>query len=89
MNSVAGSGSLMSADREVPVAYDLVQAPELSPYTAEGQVFGDVGALRDVFNNGPCQLRLVSGLVTKAVLLNCETRGAADIRITGPMQWTR
>ena len=86
MNSAAGVGALLIQGREIPVEYDLIQSSAQKGFSAEGQVFGDADALRAAFSAGPCQLRLKSGGVTQAVLLDCDTHGAADIRIIGPMK---
>jgi hypothetical protein len=87
MNVTAGTGALLRRGDEVPVAYDLVRHDAGERFTAEGQVFGDADALRDVYLSGACLLRLESGGVAKIVLLDCKFNGAADVRVIGRMRW--
>jgi hypothetical protein len=87
MKAMAGAGALISRGQEIPVAYDLVQCPERSRYAAEGDVFGDARELIDVFNAGPCELLLETGRAVRAVLVACRLHGAAEVRITGPLEW--
>ena len=78
LNSGAGTGVLMSDGKPIPVAYDLIRSPDGA---AEGQVFGEAKALEAAFLVGACTLQLESGAAVKAVLLGCESTGAASIRV--------
>jgi hypothetical protein len=84
---MAGAGTLVAKGRQVPVAYDLVQSPSASRFAAEGDVFGDAGALLEIYNSGPCDLLLETGRAVRAVLVICHLHGAAEVRITGPLEW--
>jgi hypothetical protein len=87
MNAIAGAGALLYRGQEVPVTYDLVQSPAQSRFSAEGEVFGEARALIEVFNSGPCNLRLETGRAVQVVLIVCHLHGAAEVRVSGPVQW--
>lgn len=87
MKSTSGAGVLVACGRQIHILYDLVQPdrPEGAPVV--GQIFGDAEALHDAFYAAGSTLRLANGRTASIVLQNCESRGAADVRIVGPMQW--
>jgi hypothetical protein len=87
MKAMAGAGALLTQGHELPVAYDFVQCPATSRWTAEGEVFGDAQSLVDAYNAGPCDLRLESGRLAKIVLVSCHLHGAAEARIASPLDW--
>ena len=87
MKAVAGTGVLLCGRSVVQVGYDLVQCAGHGRNTAEGQVFGEAGAIRQAFLSGLCGLRLEGGQVTDVVLLNCHDNGAADVAVMGLMRW--
>ena len=88
MNATAGTGALLTRDQVVLVEYDLLEAGPQAAFVAEGQVFGDAEALRNVYNSGPCILRLSNGQTAPAHLMDATSRGAAEIRVTGPILWS-
>ena len=88
MKAMAGTGALLTGRLELPVSYDFVQSPPSSRFAAEGEVFGDAQGLVDVYNSGPCDLRLESGRLAQVVLVNCHLHGAAEVRITSPLDWS-
>ena len=88
MKAKAGTGALLSNGQEISVEYDLVQSQGRDRVFAEGTVFGDERALIDVFNTGPCILRLETGEPVHAFLEDCRSSGGvADIRVTDPVTW--
>jgi hypothetical protein len=87
MKAMAGAGALLTRNRELPVVYDVVQCPATSRWSAEGEVFGDPQALVDAYNAGPCDLRLESGRLAQVVLVSCHLHGAAEVRISSPLDW--
>jgi hypothetical protein len=87
MRAMAGAGAVLSRGREIPVAYDFVECAGGSRYAAEGEIFGDVEALLDLYNTGPCDLRLESGGLAHIVLTSCRLHGAAEAKVAGPLGW--
>jgi len=88
MNATAGTGALLSDDKEIPVTCDLVEPSRRGRIKAEGQVFGDTEALCAAYHAGPCVQRLTSGRPVRDYLLECRSsNGGADIRVTGRMRW--
>jgi len=73
--------------RVAPVLYDLVQTGDSAGSPIVGQVFGDASMLFDAFHSPGLKLRLENGRCASVVLSNCETRGAADVRVQGGMPW--
>ena len=63
---------------KLPRLGPLIRSPDGA---AEGQVFGEAKALQAAFLVGACTLQLESGAAVKAVLLGCESTGAASIRV--------
>lgn len=87
MKSTSGAGVLVARGRQIHILYDLVQADAPKDAPVEGQIFGDADALLDAFNAPRSILRLANGRSASIVLQNCESRGAAEVRIVGPMHW--
>ena len=87
MKSMSGSGVLVAHGKEFPVMYDLVQDDSAADAPVEGKIFGDPDALQEAFYAPDSVLRLANGHAASIVLQNCETRGAADVRVDGPISW--
>ena len=87
MKSMSGSGVLVAHGREITVLYDLVQSDAAAEAPVVGQIFGEADALQDAFHSKGSVLRLANGHAAPIVLQNCESRGVADVRIDGPIDW--
>jgi hypothetical protein len=87
MKSTSGAGVLFACGRQIHILYDLVQQEGLESAPVVGQIFGDAEALHEAFYAPRSTLRLANGRTAAVVLQNCESRGAADVRIVGPMRW--
>jgi hypothetical protein len=87
MKSMSGSGVLVSHGREINVLYDLVQNDAAGEAPVVGQIFGEADALQRAFAGPKSLLRLANGHAANVVLQNCESRGVADVRVDGPIDW--
>ena len=87
MKSMSGSGVLVVRGREIKVLYDLVQTDPAGETPVVGQIFGEADALQQAFEAPRSLLRLANGHAATIVLQNCESRGVADVRIEGPIDW--
>ena len=87
MRSMSGSGVLVAHGREINVLYDLVQSGAAKEAPVVGQIFGEADALQDAFYTAQPVLRLANGHAATIVLQNCESRGVADVRVDGPIDW--
>jgi hypothetical protein len=87
MKSTSGSGVLVAHGREINVLYDLVQSGAAEGSPIVGQVFGEADALQEAFYASRSVLRLANGHAATVVLQNCESRGVADVRVDGPIDW--
>jgi hypothetical protein len=87
MKSMSGSGVLVARGREIKVLYDLVQSDTAAGAPVVGQIFGEADALQQAFYTSPSVLRLANGHAATIVLQNCESRGVADVRVDGPIDW--
>ena len=86
MKSMSGAGVLVAHGKEIKVLYDLVQN-DAADVSAVGQIFGEADALQEALHAPHAVLRLANGHAADIVLQNCESRGAADVHITGPVAW--
>ncbi len=86
MKSMSGSGVLVARGKEFAVLYDLVQ-DDSPDAPVQGQIFGKPDELQQAFYAPDSVLRLANGHAAAIVLQNCETRGAADVRVDGPIAW--
>ena len=86
MKSMSGAGVLVAQGREINVLYDLVQNDAAEPVVV-GQVFGEADALQRALHASHSILRLANGHAATVVLQNCDSRGAADVRVDGPIDW--
>ncbi len=87
MKSMSGAGVLVAHGKEIKVLYDLVQSGSNPQAPIEGQIFGETEDLRQALHAPHSLLRLANGHAASVVLQNCESRGVADVRIDGPLQW--
>ena len=87
MKSTSGSGVLVAHGKEIKVLYDLVQSGADPDAPIIGQIFGEADDLQQAFHAPHSLLRLANGHAASVVLQNCESRGVADIRVDGPLQW--
>lgn len=87
MKSTAGVGVLLAAGRRIQILYDLVQLDVGADSPVVGQIFGDAEALHHAFYAPRSTLCLANGRAASVVLQNCECRGAAEVRVVGPMTW--
>ena len=87
MNSMSGSGVLVARGREIKVLYDLVQNDPAGTAPVVGQIFGEADALQQAFHSSRLVLRLANGHAATVVLQNCESRGVADVRVDGHIDW--
>ena len=87
MKSTSGAGVLVAHGRQIHILYDLVQPDEPKGGPVVGQIFGDAEALHDAFCTARWPGAGSSGRTASIVLENCESRGAADVKIVGPMHW--
>ena len=87
MKSMSGAGVLVAHGKEINVLYDLVQTDAAEDAPIVGQIFGEAQALQAAFYASGSLLRLANGHAASVVLQNCESRGVADVRIDGPLQW--
>ncbi len=87
MKSTSGSGVLFACGRRIDILYDLVQQDEPASAPVVGQIFGDAEALYEAFFAPRSTLRLENGRRASIVLQDFECRGAAHVRIVGPMRW--
>ena len=87
MKSTSGAGVLVAHGKEINVLYDLVQRGANPEAPIEGQIFGEAEGLRQAFHAQHSLLRLANGHAASVVLQNCESRGVADVRVDGPLQW--
>ena len=87
MNSMSGSGVLVAKGREINVLYDLVQNDRTAGAPVVGQIFGEADALQQAFHAPGWVLRMANGHAATVVLQNCESRGVADVRVDGPIDW--
>jgi len=87
MKSTSGAGVLVAHGKEIKVLYDLVQSDASPQAPIVGQIFGEAGALQEAFYAPHSLLRLANGHAASIVLQNCESRGVADVRVDGPLQW--
>ena len=87
MNSMSGSGVLVAQGREIKVLYDLVQQDPAGNAPVVGQIFGEADALQHALHSSRSVLRLANGHAANIVLENCESRGVADVRVDGPIDW--
>jgi hypothetical protein len=87
MKCTAGAGTLFACGRRIHIFYDLVQQDERESAPIVGTIFGDAEDLYEAFYAPRSTLRLENGQHTPIVLQNFESRGAAEVRIVGPMRW--
>ena len=87
MKSMSGAGVLVAHGREINVLYDLVQTDSAGEAAVVGQIFGEADALQQAFHTPDWILRLANGHAASVVLQNCESRGVADVRVEGPIDW--
>ena len=87
MKSTSGSGVLVAHGKEIEVLYDLVQSDQGPEAPILGQIFGEADLLQEAFYAPHSLLRLANGHAASIVLQNCESRGVADVRVDGPLQW--
>ena len=87
MKSTSGAGVLVAHGKEIKVLYDLVQSSANPDAPIVGQIFGKADDLQQAFYAPHSLLRLANGHAASVVLQNCESRGAADVRVDGPLQW--
>ena len=87
MKSMSGSGVLVAHGKEIEVMYDLVQDDSAADAPVEGKIFAEPSALQEAFYAPHSVLRLANGHAATIVLQNCETRGAADVRVDGTISW--
>ncbi len=85
MQRKAGAGVLVSSGREFQVTYDLVESRAGEDQAVRGQVFGNPEELAAAYRSGPASLRLDNGKTARLVLLDCDTHGAADVRLIGKL----
>ena len=86
MKSMSGAGVLVAQGKEIDVLYDLVQNDAVEPVVV-GQIFGEADALQYALHASHPVLRLANGHAATVVLQNCDSRGAADVRVDGPIDW--
>ena len=87
MKSTSGAGVLVAHGKEIAVLYDLVQSGSNPESPIVGQIFGEADDLQQAFHATQSLLRMANGHAASVVLQNCESRGVADVRIDGPLQW--
>ncbi|HEY5411976.1 MAG TPA: hypothetical protein VIJ94_14735 [Caulobacteraceae bacterium] len=87
MKNMSGAGVLVAHGKEINVLYDLVQRDTAQDAPLVGQIFGEADALQEAVYAPHSVLRLANGHAAEIVLQNCESRGVADVRITGPITW--
>ena len=87
MKSMSGAGVLVVDGQEIDVLYDLVEADASAQPAVVGQVFGEADALQHALHASHAILRLANGHAANIVLQNCESRGVADVRIEGAIDW--
>lgn len=87
MKSMSGAGVLVAHGREINVLYDLVQNDATAGAPVVGQIFGEADALQQAFYSPASVLRLANGHAATIVMQNCESRGVADVRVDGHIDW--
>ena len=87
MKSMSGAGVLVAQGREINVLYDLIQTDAEGEPAVVGQIFGEADALQYALHASHSVLRLANGHAANVVLQNCESRGVADVRVEGPIDW--
>ena len=87
MKSMSGAGVLVADGQEINVLYDLVEADASAQPAVVGQVFGEADALQRALHASHSILRLANGHAANVVLQNCESRGVADVRVEGTIDW--
>ncbi len=87
MKSMSGAGVLVAQGKEIKVLYDLVQTDAPGETGVVGQVFGEADALQYALHSSQSVLRLANGHAASVVLQNCDSRGAADVKVEGPIDW--
>ena len=87
MKSTSGAGVLVAHGKEINVLYDLVQSGADADAPIVGQIFGAADDLQQALHATHSLLRLANGHAASIVLQNCESRGVADVRVDGPLQW--